>query len=73
MTARRHDRVASSRALPRGTETILLVEDDPSVRELVAQVLRSLGYSLLIAADGREALAIVNSHQGGSTSSSPTS
>jgi signal transduction histidine kinase len=55
---------SSSSALPRGTETILLVEDDPSVRELVAQVLRSLGYSLLIASEGREALAIVNSHAG---------
>jgi PAS domain S-box-containing protein len=51
-------------ALPRGKETILLVEDDPSVRDLVAQVLRTLGYSLLLAGDGREALTIVNSHPG---------
>jgi len=42
----------------RGTETILLVEDDESVRRLVHEVLESFGYRLLDAANGIEALLI---------------
>ena len=39
----------------RGTETILLVEDDPSVRNLVCDELRKLGYQVLEAKNGVEA------------------
>jgi CheY-like chemotaxis protein len=42
--------------MPRGTETILLAEDDPSLREMSADVLRRLGYTVLTAVDGLEAL-----------------
>ena len=42
-----------------GNETILVVEDDPLVRGLVVAQLRSLGYMTIAAADGREALALV--------------
>jgi two-component system chemotaxis response regulator CheY len=37
---------------------ILLVDDDPVFREATAAMLRSLGYEVLEAADGNEALAI---------------
>jgi len=39
-----------------GSETILLVEDDPAVRTLTQQVLKQLGYRVLTASSGREAL-----------------
>jgi PAS domain S-box-containing protein len=42
--------------LPRGTETVLVVEDDPFVRSYVAMSLTSLGYSVLAAVDGNQAL-----------------
>jgi CheY-like chemotaxis protein len=42
--------------LPRGTETILLAEDDPSLLEMSATLLRRLGYTVLTAVNGVEAL-----------------
>jgi signal transduction histidine kinase/ActR/RegA family two-component response regulator len=43
--------------VPRGGETILVVEDDPEVRELIAHALARFGYRVLEAASGEEALA----------------
>ena len=42
-----------------GDQTILVVEDDPLVRHLVVAQLGSLGYLTIAAADGREALALI--------------
>ena len=43
--------------IPSGNETVLLVEDEPAVRLLTANVLRTLGYDVIEAADGEEAVS----------------
>ncbi|HDO31183.1 MAG TPA: response regulator [Desulfobacteraceae bacterium] len=52
------DEIASSRKrkMPGGTETILVVDDDPSIRRLIEDTLEPLGYHLIKADCGREAL-----------------
>ena len=47
-----------------GTETVLLVEDEPGVRQLVREMLHRLGYTILEAGGGAEALRIFDQHQG---------
>jgi PAS domain S-box-containing protein len=50
----------TSPGLPRGTETILLAEDDPSLLEMSATLLKRLGYTVLTAVNGVEALNLKN-------------
>ncbi|HEV3271650.1 MAG TPA: response regulator [Candidatus Methylacidiphilales bacterium] len=50
--------------LPRGTETVLVVEDDQSVRHLARGILEAQGYEVLTAPNGQEALRVVNQSQG---------
>ncbi|WP_316159878.1 CHASE3 domain-containing protein [Bradyrhizobium sp. SZCCHNRI20481] len=50
-------------ALPHGRETILVVEDDPLVRDFVLAQLQGLGYTTLVASQATEALAIAAQSQ----------
>jgi CheY-like chemotaxis protein len=51
------------RELPR-ERTILVVDDDPDVREYAISVLQELGYRVLSAADGEQALSLLEASEG---------
>jgi CheY-like chemotaxis protein len=55
---------ADSGALPRGTESILLVEDEPCFRALTRELLEMLGYTVLEVEDVADALRIAERHVG---------
>jgi len=48
----------------RGTETILLVEDEEAVRTMISRVLQGSGYTVLEACQGREAIEVCRKHPG---------
>ncbi len=50
--------------LKKGTETLLIVEDEASIRSLIFQILEPLGYHLIGADSGEEALSILSSFNG---------
>jgi two-component system, cell cycle sensor histidine kinase and response regulator CckA len=50
--------------VPRGRETILVVEDDELVRGITVRSLRALGYRILLAEDGEDAMKVVERHAG---------
>jgi len=51
-------------AMPHGNETILIVDDEESLRELAKKILEPRGYRVLTANDGRQALQQLTAHPG---------
>ncbi len=52
----RHEAAVGTTVMPKGRETILLVEDDEQLRSLVASMLKRLGYTVIAAESGEAAL-----------------
>jgi len=57
-----HGATPVSHSAAGGSETVLLVEDEDSVRQLVRETLESRGYRVLEAANGQDALALAAAH-----------
>jgi two-component system cell cycle sensor histidine kinase/response regulator CckA len=55
---------ALSEVIPRGTETILTVEDEEKVRKLAVEILKAQGYTVLEASHGEEAIKAAKEHGG---------
>lgn len=58
------EKEANPKPMPAGSETILLVEDAATVRQLLREVLRSAGYYIIEASDGLEALEQIGEYKG---------
>jgi DNA-binding response OmpR family regulator len=55
---------APAQARKPASGTILVVEDYPDLRELFEEILSAAGYRVLVAADGAEAIAVAERHEG---------
>ena len=55
---------ANAEAPPRGTETILIAEDEEALREAICDYMSSLGYTVFTASSGKEALSAASEHEG---------
>ena len=55
------ERATRPAPMPRGAETILLVEDDPEVRKFASEALREQGYTVQVAPDALSGLAVLES------------
>ena len=56
-------RAETGAVMPRGSETVLLVEDENSVKKMVREILMKLGYTVLVAGDGQSALELCGAHK----------
>ena len=56
--------VPANRAMPRGDETLLLVEDEASVRKVTRQILENSGFRVLEADSGKRALEVMRGFDG---------
>jgi two-component system cell cycle sensor histidine kinase/response regulator CckA len=65
--AERHAAEVGSKIEPRpvgGDETVLVAEDEPSVRAIVVRMLKSAGYRVIVAEDGEEAVQLFRARSG---------
>ena len=58
------DRLLTEKATPRGSEVILLAEDEKGVRELAREYLETSGYTVIVAENGRTAIELASKHSG---------
>jgi PAS domain S-box-containing protein len=58
------ERETKAAELPTGTETVLLVDDEESVRKLGQRILKRCSYTVLMAKNGVQALEVYQAHQG---------
>jgi two-component system, cell cycle sensor histidine kinase and response regulator CckA len=58
------DQMPDAESVKRGSETVLLVEDEKGVRELAREYLEMTGYTVVLAEDGRTALELAAMHSG---------
>ena len=49
---------------PRGTETVLIIEDEKSVLKMAAQILKNQGYQILEAPGSEDAMRVFEEHSG---------
>jgi len=54
----------ASHDLQRGSETILVVEDEEMIREIISVTLADRGFNVLLAEDGEHAIRVCEGHQG---------
>ena len=57
-------KLRAERRVARGGETILMAEDEQAIRRLTSRFLRDLGYTVLEAGSGHEALEVADAHPG---------
>ena len=58
------DRLPTQKATPRGSEVILLAEDEKGVRELAREYLETSGYTVIVAENGHAAIDLASRHSG---------
>ncbi len=56
------NRKDNAQPLPKGTDTILIVDDEEGMRDIAMSYLQSLGYKTLTAEDGKTALGLLKEH-----------